>query len=135
MKLPVNSLRKGAQDILEYLGETPENAEKIANNLVMADMRGISTHGIYLLEIISMRVKGEQINLPTNPKVISNDGATAIVDGENGIGIVATHRALEICIEKANQFGIGIVLIRNTNNIGSLASYTKYVAEKGMIAI
>jgi len=135
MKIPVNSLRQGAQDILVYLGETPQNAAEIANSLVKADMRGISTHGTYLLKIIDMRVKGKQLSLPTIPKVVSDSGATAIIDGADGIGMVAGHMALELGMEKAKQFGISIVLIRNTNNVGSLASYTQRAADNGMIAI
>lgn len=135
MKIPINSLCQGAQDILEYLGETPQNAAEIANSLVKADMRGISTHGTYLLKIIEMRVKAKQLLLPTIPTVVSDSGATAIIDGADGIGMVAGHVAVELAVEKAKQFGISVVLIRNTNNVGSLASYTQLVADNGMIAI
>ena len=49
--------------------------------------------------------------------------------------MVAGSMAIELAIEKAKQYGIGIVLIRNTNNVGSLACYTQKAAEQGMIAI
>ncbi|MHB1391511.1 MAG: Ldh family oxidoreductase [Clostridia bacterium] len=134
MKVSVDKLRQGARDIVIHLGETPGNAEKIANSLVKADMRGISTHGTYLLKIMDARVKGKQLTLPTIPKVVTDSGATAIIDGADGIGMVAGHMALEVGMEKAKQYGIGMVLIRNTNNVGSLASYTQRAAENGMIA-
>jgi LDH2 family malate/lactate/ureidoglycolate dehydrogenase len=135
MRIPVNTLKQGAEEILKYLGETPENAVKIADGLVKADMRGVSTHGTYLLSVISMRVQGGQLKLPTIPKIVSDSGATAIVDGMDGIGMVAGTAAIELAIEKAKQYGIGMVLIRNTNNIGSLAHYTQLAAKQGMIAI
>lgn len=135
MKIPVSTLKQGAEEILKYLGETPENAVKIAESLVKADMRGVSTHGTYLLKVISMRVEGGQLKLPTIPKVVSDSGATAIIDGVDGIGMVAGTAAIELGIEKAKQYGIGMVLIRNTNNVGSLAYYTQLAAEQGMIAI
>jgi LDH2 family malate/lactate/ureidoglycolate dehydrogenase len=135
MKVSADLLKKGAEEILKYLGETSENAVKIAEILVRADMRGVSTHGTYLLTVISMRVKGGQLKLPTLPRVISDSGATAVIDGMDGIGMVAGSMAIELAIEKAKQYGVGMVLIRNTNNLGSLACYTQKAAEQGMIAI
>jgi len=135
MAVPVNILKSGVEDILKYLGEAPENAVKIAEILVRADMRGVSTHGTYLLTVISMRVKNGQLKLPTIPKVISDSGATAVMDGMDGIGMVAGSMAIELAIEKAKQYGVGIVLICNTNNLGSLACYTQKAAEQGMVAI
>lgn len=134
MKIPVDVLKKAAAEILDALGETPENAAEIAECLVKADMRGILTHGTYLLNVIAMRVKGGQLTLPTIPYVISDSGATALIDGMDGIGMVAGIAAMELAIRKAREYGIGIVLIRNTNNIGSLACYTQRAAEQGMIA-
>lgn len=135
MIIPVSTLKQGAVEILKYLGETHENAIKIAESLVKADMRGVTTHGTYLLKVISMRVEGGQLKLPTIPKVISDSGATAIIDGADGIGMVAGAAAIELGIEKARQYGIGMVVLRNTNNVGSLAYYTQLAAEQGMIAI
>ncbi len=135
MKIAVNTLKQGAIDILKYLGETSDNAEVIANILVKADMRGVSTHGTYLLKVMAMRVEAGLLELPTIPKVVSDSGATAIIDGMDGIGMVAANEAVELAIEKAKQYGIGIVLVRNTNNIGSLACYTQKAADQGMIAI
>src|SRR5690606_39626373 len=36
---------------------------------------------------------------------------------------------------RAKQFGVSLVLIRNTNSVGSLAYYTEMVAREGMIAL
>jgi len=135
MNIPVEVLKNVAVEILVGLGETKENAKKIAEILVRADMRGVSTHGTYLLKVISMRVDGGQLKLPTTPEIISDKGAIALIDGRNGIGMVAGHLALELAMEKAKRDGIGMALIRNTNNIGCLGCYTQYAAEHGMIAI
>jgi len=135
MKIPINKLKQATLDILDYLGEVPENAEVIADILIKADMRGVTTHGTYLLKVMNMRVKAGQLKLPTLTKVVSDSGATAIIDGMDGIGMVAANKAVELAISKAKQYGMGIVLVRNTNNIGSLACYTQKAAEQGMIAI
>lgn len=135
MRFAIDELRKSVVKILKAFGENPQEAEWVADCLIKADMRGVSTHGIFLLRSIANRVRAGMLVLPTELEVIMNDGATALVDGKNGLGPVAGHKAMEICIEKAKQYGIGMVLIRNTNNIGSLAYYTQLAAEENMIAL
>lgn len=135
MYFDVNELKKNVVDIIKGLGEKPEEAKWAADCLIKADMRGISTHGVHLLKPISQRVKAGMLTLPTKLEIIKDDGATAVIDGNNGLGPVASHRAMEICIKKAKEYGVGIVLTRNTNNIGSLADYAQLAAEENMIAI
>lgn len=116
-------------------GESSENAAIVAQNLIKADARGITTHGTYLLTPIWERVQAKQLPLPTDARIVSDDGATAVVDGGDGLGAVAGMLAATTAMEKARQYGIASVLIRNTNNIGALACYTETAAKEGMIAI
>ncbi len=135
MKVDVNRLKQCTEIILKQLGENDENAVLVAENLVKADMRGISTHGTYLLKPIYMRVKNGQLELPTLPDLIMENGSTAVIDGKNGLGMVAAFAATNLTIEKAKGAGIAMVVIRNANNIGHLAFYTEYGASHGMITV
>jgi len=130
-----NKLRSVAEEVLKGLGEREENAKKVAEMLVRADARGISTHGVYLLNVMAMRVEGGQLRLPTDVRVISDRDATVLLDGGDGIGMVAAYEALNMAIDKARRYGIGMALIRNTNNVGCLGCYTEKAAENGMIAM
>ena len=42
-------------------------------------------------------------------------GAVAVVDGGNGLGMLAGKFAMDLATQRARDFGIGMVLIRNTN--------------------
>lgn len=135
MKLPFKLLYECAVEILTACGETPENAEVVAKNMIEADAKGITTHGTYLLRPIWKRAQAKQLGLPTNAHVVKYDGATAIVDGGDGLGAVAGMLAVKVALQKARQFGVSAVLIRNTNNIGALSYYTEVAAKEGMIAL
>lgn len=135
MKVQYKELYECAEQILKYCGESEENAAIVAENLVKADARGVNTHGTYLLTPIWKRVKAGQLSLPTNARIVSDEGATALLDGGDGLGPVAGMLAVKTAVKKAKQFGISLVLIRNTNNIGSLATYTEAAAKEGMIAL
>jgi LDH2 family malate/lactate/ureidoglycolate dehydrogenase len=135
VKLQYNLLLESTIEILIACGESTQNAVIVAGNLIKADVRGITTHGTYLLTPIWERVKARQLVLPTQAKIISDTGATAMVDGGDGLGAVACTLALNAAVEKAREFGIASVLVRNTNNIGALACYTEAAAKEGMIAL
>lgn len=135
MKIDVNKLRGAAVEILKACGESDAGAATVADSMIMADSRGITTHGTYLLSPIQKRVEVGQLPLPTKAMLHEDKGATAIVDGGDGLGAVAGKLAVETAVAKAKQYGVATVLIRNTNNVGSLACYTEAAAKQGMIAL
>jgi LDH2 family malate/lactate/ureidoglycolate dehydrogenase len=135
MKVQPNRLKEVAIHILKGLNATDEEAALVAEILVQADMRGTDTHGVHLLTLLPDRVEAGMIQIPTNLKVIKEGETTTLIDGGNGLGQLAVHRAMMINIQKAKKFGLGCSLVRNTNNIGSLISYTLMAAQEGMIGI
>ncbi len=128
-------LRNIAKEILKAYGENETNALLTADCLVKADMRGISTHGTYLLIPIFDRIKAGMLDIPTKITLVKEIDATTILDGGNGLGQLAARKAMDMSIEKANKFGIAITSVRNTNNISFLGYYTNLASEKGMIGM
>lgn len=135
MKVRPEKLKEFAFHILKGLNATDEEATLVADCLVRAEMRGIDTHGVHFLKLLSDRVDAHMIRIPTEIKVVREDGTTSILDGGNGLGQVAAHRAMKMSIQKARELGIGLTLVRNTNHIGILAFYTLMAAEEGMVGI
>jgi LDH2 family malate/lactate/ureidoglycolate dehydrogenase len=135
VKIQAGRLREVSVQILKGLNATQDEAELVADCLVRAEMRGIDTHGVYFLKLLSDRVDVHMIRIPTELKVVREDGTTSILDGGNGLGQVAAHRAMKMSIQKARELGIGLTLVRNTNHIGILAFYTLMAAEEGMVGI
>lgn len=135
MKIQPERLREVSVQILKGLNATDEEATLVADCLVRAEMRGIDTHGVYFLKLLSDRMDAHMIHIPTPLSVIRDNDTTAIVDGGNGLGQVAAHRAMRMSIQKARNVGVGITLVRNTNHIGILAFYTSMAAEEGMVGI
>lgn len=135
MRVPPSRLKEAANDILRGLNATAEEAALMAESLVRAEMRGTDTHGVTFLKLLADRVNARMVTVPTRLKVIREDVVTGLIDGGNGLGQVAAHRAMTMSIEKAQRCGVGCCLVRNTNNIGFLAFYTLMAAEKGMVGI
>jgi LDH2 family malate/lactate/ureidoglycolate dehydrogenase len=135
MKVDPNELRDCIREILTATGEKDENIEIAAELMLRCDARGIQTHGSHLLNPIYDRRKQGQLNFPTELEILSDSGAVALINGNDGLGQVAAFKASTMAIDKAKKFGIGAVLIRNTNNVGALGLYSEMVAKEGMFSI
>jgi LDH2 family malate/lactate/ureidoglycolate dehydrogenase len=134
MRVSERALRDAAQEILVRLGEGPDNAQLAAAAFVGADLRGVTTHGVNLLRLVSQRVEAGMLALPTRLETLKEDAATAILDGNNGLGQVAASRGIELSASKAKKAGLGMVVVRNTNNLGALGYYTSQAASRHGVA-
>jgi LDH2 family malate/lactate/ureidoglycolate dehydrogenase len=135
MKIEQGKIKEAAIAILKGFHAQDGEAALVAECLIHADRRGIDTHGVYFLTLLANRVEAGMIRIPTRIEVVRDDSATALIDGGDGLGQVAAHRAMEMSIEKARKFGMGSVAVRNTNHIGILAFYTRRIAEQGMVGM
>lgn len=115
----------------------PENDAAIcADVLVESDKRGIESHGcnrfkpIYVDRILS----GIQ-NPVTNFEIIRETPTTAVVDGHDGMGMVIAHKSMEMAIEKAKKYGMGMVAARNSTHYGIAGYYATMATKENMIGI
>jgi LDH2 family malate/lactate/ureidoglycolate dehydrogenase len=135
LRVTEEKLKQIIAELLKAMEAKEQEAQLVADVLVQADMRGIHTHGCAFVPLIAQRKSNGMINIPTQTKQIIDDEAIALIDGNNGLGQVAATEAMQICITKAQKYGIAMTLIRNTNNIGFLGYYSLMAAVEGMIGI
>ena len=135
MKVQADRLNEIAVQILKGLHAAEDEAAVVAEALIKAELRGIDTHGVHLLTLLPERVEAGMLQIPTKLTVLKDSGATALLDGGNGLGQAAAHRAMGISIRKAKEFGVGCCLVRNTNNIGMLSVYTLMAAQQKTVGI
>ena len=70
-----------------------------------------------------------------NVHVVTETEATAVVDGDHGLGQVVSKRAMEIAIAKARGAGVGLVGARNTHHFGASAYWAQMALPHDMIGI
>ncbi len=136
VSIPFKLMEEFIIDVFKGLGVPEEDARICADVLITADKRGIDSHGIGRLKPIYYdRIKAG-IQLPITTIDIIRDGpATAVVDGNNGMGHVIAYRCMQMAIEKAQKYGMGMVVARNSTHYGIAGYYTLMAIEKNMIGI
>ena len=80
-----------------------------------------------------LRAGGTKAN--PNIRVIHEGPATAVVDGDHGMGQVVATYAMELAIQKAETYGVSMVVARNSEHFGAAAYYAMMAARKRMIGM
>ena len=126
-------VEKFVESLLTKTGLPSEDAALTARTLVEANLRGVDSHGISRVGIYVERIQKGLANATTHVTTISDAGACALLDANNGVGQVVAIKAMELAIEKARRYGVGVIGVRNNNHIGALAYYPMMAAEQEMI--
>jgi hypothetical protein len=124
-----DGLKATVAAIFEKMGVPPEDALLGADVLVLADLRGVDTHGVsnMLKSYVNGHQKGE-INPRPDWRIIRESPSTANIDSDRGLGTIAP-KAMEIAIRKAREVGVCMVTIGNARHLG-MASYHAMLALK-----
>ena len=112
-----------------------DDAAKVAEMMVEADIFGYNTHGVFRLRQYLARLRDGGCNPRSQIKVTHETAATAVIDGDNGLGHLAMSAACDLAMAKAGEAGIGWVGVRRGNHAGPLALYVRPQAEAGMIGM
>ena len=135
MKAGAERLRKLCRDILAVQGVNADDASLVGDVLIEADLRGHGSHGVVRVPQWVKGLKAGAINARCAPKVMRETPATALIDGDLGLGPVVAMAALECAAGKAREAGIGMVSVRRASHIGMLQYYTRHLAAQGLIGM
>ena len=135
MYVSSNDIYEFSIECLNKAGVKPEEAKLITDTMLVADARGIHSHGFIRLPIYVERIKKGFINIDADIKAIKENQSLTLMDGDYGPGQVVGKKAMEKSIEKAKETGIGVTVIRNSNHFGIAAYYASMATQENMIGI
>ncbi len=129
-------LTRFSAKVLQKVGVPREDAEQTARMLVATDLRGIDSHGVaHLGPLYIRRIKEGLINPKPNIRMVSHAQATAVMDGDRGLGFVVGYRAMKEAMQRAGQTGAGFVSVRNSTHCGAASTYAMLALPENMIGI
>ena len=128
-------LRTFITQFFEKLGCPVEDASAIADAFVRAELRNLSSHGMIRLKDHHQLWEAGRLNVRPDIRVVHETPGTAVVDGDNGVGMLVATRAMQVAMEKAKNTGSGWVAVRNSNHFGIGSYYALMAAENDMIGL
>lgn len=134
-KVPPEPLTDFVVAVLEGLKVPRPDAHTVAEVLVLADLRGIGSHGVARLSRYVDGLRDGSIGATDHSKVVRDNKCVALVDGGKSLGQVVGRKAMELAITKARDYGVGFVAVRNSNHYGIAGYYSLMALHKGMLGI
>jgi len=123
-------------DAFAGYGVPREDAAICADVLLESDRRGIESHGCNRFKPIYIdRIVNGTLLPVTDIEILKETPTTVVMDAHDGMGMVASHRMMEMLIEKAKTCGMAGGAIRNSTHYGIAGYWSNMAAKEGMIGI
>ena len=118
------------------MGVPKEEAKICADVLMESDRRGIESHGCNRFKPIYIdRIKAGIQKPVTEFEIVRETLTTAVVDGHDGMGMIVGYKSMNMAIEKAKKYGMGMVAARNSTHYGIAGYYATMAVKENMIGI
>ena len=124
------------RDSFMACGVPAGDAAICADVLLESDRRGIESHGVNRFKPIYIdRIREGRQSPVTGAEIIKETPATAVIDGNHGMGQVTAHKAMSMAIEKAKKVGLGMTAVRNSTHFGIAGYYCSMAVDAGCIGM
>ena len=123
-------------DAFKGYGVPEADAAICADVLLESDRRGIESHGCNRFKPIYIdRIVAGIQNPVTKIDILKETPTTAVLDANDGMGMVASHRAMEMAVDKAKKYGISMVTVRNSTHYGIAGYWVTMATQQGLLGI
>jgi L-2-hydroxycarboxylate dehydrogenase (NAD+) len=130
-----NYLFDFTRNVFLKMGCSEHDSEIIAEVFLAAEIRDHASHGMIRIKDYYELWKAGRINVKPKVRIVHETPSTAVVDGDNSVGMVCARRSMEIAIDKARNAGTGWVATRNSNHFGIAGYYAMMALKNDMIGI
>lgn len=123
-------------DAFKAAGVPAEDAAICADVLMESDRRGIESHGTNRFKPIYIdRINTGILNPVTNYEILRETPTTLVADAHDGMGMVASHKAMTAVIEKAKKHGLAMAAVTNSSHYGIAGYWATMASDAGLIGI
>jgi len=129
------NLKKYLYDLYRKIGLSEQDSAFIATSTVETNLWGIDSHGVMRVPIYVRRLISGAMNKSPNMRILKESNALTVLDGDNACGYIVGREAMNLAIDKANRYGVGVVGAINSNHFGATGIYTRLAVDNEMIGI
>ena len=135
LKYSYAQLNRFCNDCFRSFGFTEDESKIITDVLLLSDLYGIESHGMQRLARYHKGIEKGLIKVNAKPEIVFETPVSAVIEGNDGMGQLISHFAMEKAIEKAKTTGMAIVTVRNSNHFGIAGYYAKMACDAGLIGM
>jgi LDH2 family malate/lactate/ureidoglycolate dehydrogenase len=116
-------------------GVPAESATAVAVGLVDADLAGLHSHGVMLVDMYIERLCQGSVSRNEAAAVVSDRQGAAVLDAGHALGQITGRQAMATAIAKAREFAAGVVAVRHGFHFGTAGRYAVQAADENCIGI
>jgi len=131
--IPWQQLVDFAARAYEACGMPADQAQDAAEAIVDADGHGTTTHGLKNLRMYVTSLKEGRANPKPNIQVVGGGKAAAVLAADRALGHVAAYAGVRKAIELAKEYGVGNVIVRDSNHYGHSGFWSSVPVRHNMI--
>lgn len=125
IRIPAEVMRDFIAALFRKVDAPDVHATHMADTLVANDLRCVFSHGTQQTAAYVRQMRDGHTNPHPNVTVVNESAATAVLDGDGGLGYFPAHRGTEMAIEKALNTGVSTVTTRNHFHFGAAGNYSR----------
>ena len=122
-------------ELFSAVGVPGAAAATVARGLVDADLEGLHSHGVMLVDMYIERLQKGSVSPNESASIMSERQGALVLDAGHALGHLTGIQAMSLAIEKARQFAAGIVSVRHGFHFGTAGKYAVQAANAGCIGI
>lgn len=128
-------MRKAIAMVIAATGSAGREPQQVADNLVLANLKGHDSHGIGMLPryVDSFLEGGLKIN--QKPLVKIDAGAMLGLDGQQGFGQSIGEAAMEMAIDRAKDQGVCVMGLGHAHHLGRIGHWAEQAVNHDLISI
>jgi len=131
----VSALKAAVAALFAGAGLDESAARAMADALVEADQQGVGSHGVAMAPMYIERLTLGSISPARSAAIAHDKGAVTVLDGGHMLGHLAAAQAMDMAIEKARRFGVGVAAVRHGFHFGVAGRYAAQAADAGCIGM
>ena len=114
---------------------TPEVAQQVAANLVLANLSGHDSHGVGMAPryVDAMLEGGLDPNAHVTIQV--DHGMLLGLNGQTGFGQIVGVEAMHLAFERVSQHGACIMSLANSHHLGRIGHFAEMAVERGWVSL
>ena len=128
LTLPADQLSALVARLFVAAGIPERVAQTAAGALVDADLEGVPSHGVMLVDMYLDRIRSGSVST-------EDRDATVVLDARHALGQLTADQAIKIAVERARRHGVGIVAVRHGFHFGTARRYAIQAASADCVGI
>jgi len=135
LRVPYAELVSLVAESLSATGVVQEQAQLEAEIMAEADLLEVPSHGVRMLPPLLRALRENRVNARPRIRTIREFAAVCALDADNGPGRFSSWTAMQVAMERAEKFGVGVCVLSHATHWGRAHAYASRAAQCGLIGL